>query len=157
MYTYNLKQSNKQISQRCWSKNTYHWWWGHTGHSLSDGNMVVVTESTPQLAPYTPASPAFLLSLTLSKHLPALDLILFSLPTTLVLYIFHLPGFCHQLYLNSMSLPQGELPTHLNWSQVHPILSVSQLGVFFFSAYLLLSEFLLLLLNVYRAFSPVIT
>lgn len=40
MYTYNLKQSNKQISQRCWSKNTYHWWWGHTGHSLSDGNMV---------------------------------------------------------------------------------------------------------------------
>lgn len=74
MYTYNLKQSNKQISQRCWSKNTEHWWWGHTGHSLSDGNMVVVTESTPQLAPYTPASPAFLLSLALSKHLPALDL-----------------------------------------------------------------------------------
>lgn len=74
MYTYNRKQSNKQISQRCWSENTEHWWWGHTGHSLSDGNMVVVTESTPQLAPYTPASPAFLLSLALSKHLPALDL-----------------------------------------------------------------------------------
>ena len=144
MYTYNLKQSNKQISQRCWSENTEHWWWGHTGHSLSDGNMVVVTESTPQLAPYTPASPAFLCPLHSANIFLHLTFILFSPPTTLVLYILHLAGFYHQSYLNSMSLTQGELSTHLNWSQAYPILSVSQPGVLFFSVLIVVTIFVVI-------------
>lgn len=157
MYTYNLKQSNKQISQRCWSKNTYHWWWGHTGHSLSDGNMVVVTESAPQLAPYTPASPAFLLSLALSKHLPALDLYpIFSLYNTCPVRLslaWLLSPVISQLNVTS----SGRAPYTLELkSGASNSLCFTTRSIFFL-VYLLLSEFLLLLLNVYRAFSSVIT
>lgn len=112
--------------------------------------------STPQLASHTPASPAFL-SLKLSKHLPTLWPLSYSLSLEhLSLRSCICMASSHQSHLNWMSLSQGELPRCSSWSQGIQF-SKSQYPELFclHCTYCFLKYFSVL--NVYWAFYSVIT